>query len=213
MSYFFYTLIPLEFLLQFLLDKVSFPISDIVLASLSDKFIGIFIPFLVLLITGRKFLTAEWQKVGSKKSLFLAILLGLVSIGIIAYLFSLIIYVPVSEQEITITKVTPLIILLSTSSVMAAFSEEITFRYLFLKHFSSNSLKSWLLLIFSSILFGYLHIFVTQSWVATIPYMFFGLVLGIQYIRHKNIWYPIGIHVVSNFINSILPLIMLYIRQ
>ncbi|MCF1585688.1 hypothetical protein LQF61_01110 [Tetragenococcus koreensis] len=62
MSYFFYTLIPLEFLLQFLLDKVSFPISDIVLASLSDKFIGIFIPFLVLLITGRKFLTAEWQR-------------------------------------------------------------------------------------------------------------------------------------------------------
>jgi len=96
---------------------------------------------------------------------------------------------------------------------MAAFIEEVGLRYLFLKNFSGYLWKSWLLLIGSSVLFGFLHIFVTQSLIATIPYMFLGLVLGIQYIRNKSIWYPIATHMVNNFVVSVLPLIILYLRQ
>jgi len=149
----------------------------------------------------------------TKKRLILSTFLTYILITLIVYLFSLIIYVPVSEKELIINKVSPLIILLSISSIMAAFIEEVGLRYLFLKNFSGYLWKSWLLLIGSSVLFGFLHIFVTQSLIATIPYMFLGLVLGIQYIRNKSIWYPIATHMVNNFVVSVLPLIILYLRQ
>jgi len=149
----------------------------------------------------------------TKKRLILSTFLTYILITLIVYLFSLIIYVPVSEKELIINKVSPLIILLSISSIMAAFIEEVGLRYLFLKNFSGYLWKSWLLLIVSSVLFGFLHIFVTQSLIATIPYMFLGLVLGIQYIRNKSIWYPIATHMVNNFVVSVLPLIILYLRQ
>ncbi len=213
MSYFFYTLIPLEFLIQFILSNIPFPVFDIALASLLSDFISVFIPFLLLLLTGRKFLKAEWQKIQSKKRLILSTFLTFLLIALISYLCSLIIYAPVPEKELTINKVSPLTILLSTSSIMAAFIEEVSFRYLFLKNFSGYLWKSWLLLIVSSVLFGFLHIFVTQSLIATIPYMFLGLVLGIQYIRNKSIWYPIATHIVNNFVANVLPLIILYFRQ
>lgn len=200
-------------MLQFILSNTLFPVLENVLTALLSNFISVFIPFLLLLLTGRKFLKAEWQKVQSKKRLILSTFLTYLLIALIVYLFSLIIYVPVSEKGLVINKVSPLIILLSTSSIMDAFVEEVTFRYLFLKNFSRYLWKGWLLLIGSSVLFGFLHIFVTQSLIATIPYMFLGLVLGIQYIRNKSIWYPIATHIVNNFVVSVLPLIILYLRQ
>lgn len=213
MSYSFYLLIPLKFLLLFLLNSVSIPVSDIILASFLYQFIADLVPFLVLFFTGRKFLIENWEELNSKTKYFFAILLSFLVIELTIYLLSEIIYVPASTEGITVTNLSPLMVLLSTSSIMAAFTEEITFRYLFLKNFSSHQLRSWMLLFLSSILFGALHIFVAQSWMATIPYMFIGLVLGIEFIRYKNIWYPIGTHIVNNFFISVLPLIILYIQQ
>lgn len=211
MSITFYFLIPLKFLLLFWLTEINFPVNHVIITLFSLNFLADLIPFIVLLIYGRKLLRSEWQKITSLKKYFVSVILGYLAIELIVYLIVPLFPDPVAG-ETTINYATPSIILFSTSGLMAACVEEIGFRYLFLRDFYGR-FKDWILLLTSSFIFGFLHIFLSHSFLGTIPYMLIGLVLGLQYVYHKNIWYSMGTHLLNNFMAGTLPAIIVYLMH
>ncbi|HIW89260.1 MAG TPA: CPBP family intramembrane metalloprotease [Candidatus Ligilactobacillus excrementipullorum] len=209
MSIAFYFLIPLKFLLLFWSSEINLPVAHAVFNSALLDFLVDLIPFILLLIYGRKLLRSEWQKIASLKKYFVNVVLGYLVIEIIVYATWSFFPSPVVGEKI-INYATPSIILFSTSGLMAACVEEIGFRYLFLRDFSGR-FKDWILLLTSSFIFGFLHIFLSHSFLGTIPYMLIGLVLGLQYVYHKNIWYSMGTHLLNNFMIGTLPAIVVYL--
>lgn len=95
------------------------------------------------------------------------------------------------------------------SPLLAPFSEEILFRYVFIGKASSQWGKIVMLFI-QAIFFGLIH---TMSFggnpLATIPYMVIALYFGIIYMISKNIWMTIIIHFLFNASSALLPLVFL----
>ncbi|MGX2946946.1 CPBP family intramembrane glutamic endopeptidase [Enterococcus alishanensis] len=84
-------------------------------------------------------------------------------------------------------------------NLLVAFIEEITYRYEGLYTYRSDKKKAVLMLIISSILFGFSHYYnFNASFLASGPYVLAGLVLGITYLVTKNIWVPILAHMLFN---------------
>ena len=91
--------------------------------------------------------------------------------------------------------------------VLGPICEELVFR----KAFFDIIKKPEIALIVSSLVFGSIHIFSSigfysalEIFLMTIPYVASGVALGYIYIRSKqNIWIPIIVHTLSNFISMI----------
>lgn len=96
-------------------------------------------------------------------------------------------------------------------SAIAAFAEELTFRYALLAKFRGPVLRA-VMLIVSSILFGLVHLNNVGGDVAsTVPYMIMGAYFGVVYLVTKNIWYAIGTHLLYNCSISLFPVILLIV--
>lgn len=83
--------------------------------------------------------------------------------------------------------------------LVVAFVEEITYRYEGMYAYKSNKGLMMIMLIVSSVLFGFSHYYnFGGSFIATMPYAFAGLVFGLAYIATKNIWIPVIAHLLFN---------------
>jgi membrane protease YdiL (CAAX protease family) len=88
--------------------------------------------------------------------------------------------------------------------ILVGWSEELLSRGYHLQTLSSGS-NLLFGLIGSSIIFGLLHIFNPNStWVSLIGIIFAGLFLGFGYIRTKQLWLPIGLHIGWNFSEGVI---------
>lgn len=95
--------------------------------------------------------------------------------------------------------------------LIVAFVEEITYRYEGMYVYRKNKLLLATMLILSSILFGFSHYYnFGGSFLATGPYIFAGLYLGIIYLITQNIWVPIIAHLLFNS-SSVLSSLLLII--
>lgn len=90
--------------------------------------------------------------------------------------------------------------------IMAPIAEEVTFRYCIW-----GLLKKHIVLAHSvtALLFGFMHVWVyilidgdISQFLAMLPYIIMSLGFSILYKRTENIWYPIILHMVINYIAS-----------
>lgn len=95
------------------------------------------------------------------------------------------------------------------SPLLAPFSEEILFRYVFIGKTKGKSLQIVMLFV-QAIFFGLIH---TMSFggnpLATIPYMVIALYFGIIYMISKNIWMTIIVHFLFNASEVVVPIVFL----
>ena len=97
--------------------------------------------------------------------------------------------------------------ILSITPIFSAFIEELIFRKILLGKYPNFYGKRLIFLVLSSALFGLIHYFNLGSLKNTIPYMVVGLYFGLIYMLTDNIFYSMGVHLLNNFILSILPML------
>lgn len=103
----------------------------------------------------------------------------------------------------------------SLSPLATALIEDITFKYTLLRKLLNDSvIWNVILVILNSILFGAIHYGnFGNSVINTIPYMVAGLFLNIVYLKTKNLWYVLFIHLLNNFILGTFSLIFIGILR
>lgn len=83
--------------------------------------------------------------------------------------------------------------------LVVAFVEEVTYRYEGMYVYKSNKALLVVMLLISSLLFGFSHYYnFGGSFMASIPYACAGLVFGLSYLITKNIWVPVIAHLLFN---------------
>lgn len=94
---------------------------------------------------------------------------------------------------------------------LIAIIEELLFRHLLLNEFLKNNTKKILAIIYSSLIFGGIHLLNITSFgdilyciVQSIYTFFLGLLFGFSYVYLKNIIIPILFHFFFNFLNDVL---------
>jgi len=92
----------------------------------------------------------------------------------------------------------PFILVLILGGIIVPVVEELVYRLAFRQIIKNDRL----FLIISSLLFGLAHV-TTGDWLFLFPYSIVGLAFGIVYLKTKNIWSVIGIHMLLN-ISSLL---------
>jgi len=86
--------------------------------------------------------------------------------------------------------------------IFQSFSEEVIFRS-YLIPTIERRLGTWSALIISSILFAMLHLGnVGISWVGVSNLVLGGVLMGLLFIRYRNIWAPTGMHFAWNYVQS-----------
>lgn len=102
----------------------------------------------------------------------------------------------------------PYIMLLNTS-VLAPLIEELTFR----KAFKDIIDNKWLFVIISGFVFGALHVVSNirnlYDFLYLIPYCSLGMALSYMYSKTKNIFVPISMHSLHNFLITVMNIIAL----
>lgn len=90
-------------------------------------------------------------------------------------------------------------VLAGALDLVVAFVEEVTYRYEGMYVYKSNKPLLVVMLIVSSLLFGFSHYYnFGGSFIASIPYALAGLVFGLMYLLSKNIWVPVIAHLLFN---------------
>jgi membrane protease YdiL (CAAX protease family) len=177
--------------------------------------LGMYLIALVLLVAAQSpVLRQDW--VSYKNKLWLKVLIsigGMIAMHAILLVVRKVLPLPVitddtSEPERVLTPL--LLIIGSLPPVFAPFLEEITLRHLLFFKFRNAGWGYPLFFVISSVLFGILHLGNFKgNIVATMPYAIVGAFLALVYAKTQNIWYPIGMHFVFNFTNSLLPAIFI----
>jgi len=98
-------------------------------------------------------------------------------------------------------------IMAATTVLLAPLVEELVFRKTIMG--SMSKLPPFFSIALSSFLFGLIHVISGRDFIFIIPYMAMGIPLGWSYYRHKNIWIPIGIHVLQNLFSTLVIVIPL----
>lgn len=115
-----------------------------------------------------------------------------------------------NQQAInTIMDVHPFI-MAATTVLLAPLVEELVFRKTIMG--GLKKLHPILSIGLSSFLFGLIHVVSGGDFIFIIPYMAMGIPLGWSYYRHKNIWIPIGIHVMQNLFSTLVIILPLFLR-
>lgn len=102
----------------------------------------------------------------------------------------------------------------SLTPVATAIVEECTFRYLMLeKLLDDQKVKTIALVLVNGFLFGVIHYYNVGGFYNTIPYMFAGLFLACVYVKTRNLWMVLGIHVLYNGLLSVVAVLILGIAR
>lgn len=204
------TIIPLELLVGGQLSKIP-PFKDnsqlLIISGVLLFILGMLVSIWLL----RDFLASEWQRY--KQRLVRNVLLTIVLAAGTFVLMTLIKPLVAGSAEIAPATDGEYGIFLLTFSlipaVIAAFAEELTFRYALFGKFKGK-LTRGVMLVVSSILFGLVHLNnVDGDWLLTVPYMVMGAYFAGVYMFTKNIWFAIGTHFLYNSSISLLPVLLL----
>ncbi|EAG6328047.1 CPBP family intramembrane metalloprotease [Listeria seeligeri] len=204
------TLIPMQLILMYIsiVILLRYTTNPVILQ------IGNFLPtvlvFIMALFLFKDRLINDWKRLDiAKWKLIVISIIGVIVIQVIFNIINMLsvasdnnldaIYIPFSELS-ALDK--SLFIFFSLASVLSGLTEELYFRYLFLKKIFVK--HKFIGLVASSVLFGLAHYFVEYSFESTIGYMIVGLVFGFIYLKTDNIWYTASIHMLNNFCFSIL---------
>lgn len=93
-----------------------------------------------------------------------------------------------------------LVLLTLGITILAPVSEELLFRGI-IQGELRKAMPEWLAIVIQALLFALFHMQPIQSSYVIIP----GLLLGIAYAWSRSIWVPIAMHILYNFIGSIVP--------
>lgn len=114
-----------------------------------------------------------------------------------------------TEEDIVYTISVIGLLLPAIQALMAPFYEEILFRYVMIGRMRSPLIKL-IMLVIQAVFFGLIHTFnFNGNPLATIPYMVIAVYFGLIYLLFDNIWMSIIVHWLFNFMNSVLPLILI----
>ncbi|WP_162921806.1 CPBP family intramembrane glutamic endopeptidase [Listeria costaricensis] len=204
------TLIPFQLILMYIFNTVilQYTINPVILQ------IGNFVPallvFFITLYLFKDTLVSDWKKLSlSKWKLLLIAILGVIAIQLIFNVVNILF--PVYENDLDRIAIPfsglsfsekVLFLIFSVGTVASGLTEEVYFRYLFIKKIFIK--HQYFGLICSSFLFGVAHYFLEYTFVSTISYMVIGLFFGLIYLKTDNIWYTISIHMLNNLCFSIL---------
>lgn len=98
-------------------------------------------------------------------------------------------------------------------NVLIAAVEEMAYRHQGMYVFKKNNVTLSIMLVVSSILFGFSHFYnFNGSFLATGPYIIAGLILGGAYLLSKNIWVPILAHVIFNSTGLFAAILLIVVR-
>lgn len=101
-------------------------------------------------------------------------------------------------------------------AIVGPIVEELCFRGIILNRLSNRSV--WIAVPIQAVMFGLFHLNLIMSlivgrlhpnWIQDVYTMILGLLLGIVYVRHKSIFYPIAIHMAFNLAGIFVPFIPL----
>lgn len=192
-----------------------FPTSDIlsknaaIILAIACYILG----FLITLYYCGAFLKEQWNAFKLHKwTKFLWIIAGY------AFTLVLITYIRKAVTALAPIPTTPLaeavaqpeismLLLSMTLPLLAPFYEEIVFRFAIFKQLSANTASKILMAIVSAVAFGLIHYGSFSSLLGTIPYMFVGLFFCWVYYKTNNIFYSILIHLLLNWINTLMSLV------
>ena len=96
-----------------------------------------------------------------------------------------------------------LILLTLGITVLAPISEELLFRGI-IQGELRKAVPEWLAIVLQAVLFALFHMQPIQSSYVIIP----GLLLGMAYAWSRSIWVPIAMHILYNFIGSVIPVLV-----
>lgn len=206
----YFLLIPLQLLLMFVIGNVFLLYTDNPVVMQLSTFISILLVFLLAIHYFKDVLKNDWKKISQPVwKIVIYTLLWVVALQVIMNLVYMILPpLPDSPEDMTVyfSDFTPfnkfLFVLFSSGTVLTAVTEELYFRYLFLQRYVR--LNKAIGLLVSSILFGLSHYFITFQILECLPYMVMGLAFGGIYLKTKNIWSVIFIHVTTNLIFGLL---------
>ena len=213
------SLIPLQLLLGWLIKFFNIPLGQYISVFIAVSLITASV-FILIKIYGDKLKKdwAEYRKIIGLKILFS--IGGAVAIGGILFVVRLIMapFMPTTSTTAEGSEtVYPLAIafFISLIPLLNAFQEEVIFRHvIFYKFKDSKKYISVTLFLLSAFLFGLVHLNnFNGNFFATIPYMTIGAFFNLVYLFKKNIWYPIGVHLVFNFVMGFLPVIFVSLMQ
>ncbi|WP_345989996.1 type II CAAX endopeptidase family protein [Chryseobacterium sp. Chry.R1] len=216
-DYFSLLMIPLIFLNSFFFARI-FHVHGIYLVLADTAFRG-FLFLLICLIYG-KMLKEHWKKFNfAKVQSWAVVIIGAIVFQILItytrYFLPLYDVKEILQKENETDVITFPIILCSFGPVLTAFIEDIIFKYTLLyKLFIKNNIIRFLVVTLNSILFGLVHYYnFDGNLLATIRFMVAGLFLNLIFLWTRNIWHALLIHIVNNFMLSVIGLLFLYIMQ
>ncbi|ARJ51770.1 CPBP family intramembrane glutamic endopeptidase [Staphylococcus lutrae] len=128
---------------------------------------------------------------------FLFVFGGYILLKVLDLLFAMFLSsaVPVNDQNIKDAFTgTPTWLLVISLAIVPALVEELLFRGLILRVLFRNHL--FIGLIVSSILFASLH--ASENFIGYLPYFYFGMILGLVYLKTRKIELAIAIHLLNN---------------
>lgn len=157
---------------------------------------------LLVLVKKEKLDKPKIEKLGSKTFLFMPFILAFVSNFVVCLVNKETMF-----EQINYTN----IIFGFINMLLVALVEELLFRHLLLNEFIKNNPKKFMAILYSSLIFGGIHLLNVGS-LGDIPYcllqsvytFFLGLLFAYSYTTLKNIFVPITMHFLFNFLNDVL---------
>lgn len=87
--------------------------------------------------------------------------------------------------------------------VMVSLTEEILCRGYLLGHLLKGGVNRWYALLLTSVIFAMMHLFNPGiSILSMINLVIAGCMLGVTYIYHQNLWFPISLHLFWNWVQG-----------
>lgn len=188
-----------------LINSIPFAlfIKDLLLLSILEisKRVAALVTF-VILSKKEKLDKPKIEKIGKKTFLFIPFIIAFVSNFIVCWINKEIMFEQINYTNIIIGFINMLLV---------ALVEELLFRHLLLNEFSKNNTSKFLPILYSSLIFGGIHLLNISS-LGDIPYcllqsvytFFLGLLFAYSYTKLKNIFVPITMHFLFNFLNDVL---------
>lgn len=205
-------LVPLQLILMLSFGSIILSFTDSPPLITFNYFFTFGLIFFIAVFLFRGELKSDWEKLSIPKWKFLLYtVLGVFMVQFV-YIFFDTLFTPsffsngnpantFEFSDLTLSNKV-FVVIFSTSALFTAVTEEIYFRYLFLN--PKSTLNRFVALITSSMLFGLSHYFIHFNLASCIPYFGIGLFLGIVYLKSKNIWIVIAIHLLNNFLFGVL---------
>ena len=153
-----------------------------------------------------KDLFEELKAIGSKKRYLKKIIIWTISAFVLINIMGIFISSEgISQNEESIRKITEIhpFIMLFPVVLLGPIVEELIFRYILIGRFPGHK---WIGIFISSLLFGLLHL-TSGELIFLYIYGVMGLFFGVFYHKSKNIWFPIGAHILNNLVATLITML------